>query len=90
MKVDYGQMYKESVSDFPANTGLGTGTAFGDTWNRKWRTEKEEVSIDHSDSDLIKNDKRIVLKEDPQIIQRRAMAELCSLLLNLNEFVYVD
>lgn len=48
------------------------------------------IQIDHSGSDLIKNDKKIVLKEDPQIIQRRAMAELCSLLLNLNEFVYVD
>ena len=48
------------------------------------------IQIDHSGSELIKNDKKIILKEDPQIIQRRAMAELCSLLLNLNEFVYVD
>ena len=48
------------------------------------------IRIDHSDSDLINKDKKIVLKEDPKIIQRRAMAEFCSLLLNLNEFVYVD
>ena len=61
-----------------------------------WKLRADEgqnypiIQIDHSGSDLIKNDKKIVLKEDPQIIQRRAMAELCSLLLNLNEFVYVD
>ena len=48
------------------------------------------VQIDHSGSDLIKNDKKIILKKDPTIIQRRAMAEFSSLLLNLNEFIYVD
>ncbi|NCG28544.1 MAG: DUF1553 domain-containing protein [Verrucomicrobiales bacterium] len=48
------------------------------------------MQIDHSGSELIKNNKKILLKEDPTIIQRRAMAEFCSLLLNLNEFVYVD
>ena len=48
------------------------------------------VQIDHSGSDLIKNDKKIILKKDLTIIQRRAMAEFCSLLLNLNEFIYVD
>ena len=48
------------------------------------------VQIDHSGSDLIKNDKKIILKKDPTIIQSRAMAEFSSLLLNLNEFNYVD
>jgi len=48
------------------------------------------IRIDHSGSELIKDDKKIVLKEDHQMITRRALAEFCSLLLNLNEFVYVD
>jgi len=46
--------------------------------------------IDHSGSELIKDDKKIIVKEDHQLITKRALAEFCSLLLNLNEFIYID
>ena len=48
------------------------------------------TQINHSASKLIGDDKKIILNKDQQIIERRAMAELCSMLLNLNEFIYVD
>ena len=48
------------------------------------------TQINHSASKLIGSDTEIILNKDQQIIERRAMAELCSMLLNLNEFIYVD
>ena len=48
------------------------------------------TQINHSASKLIGGDTEIILNKDQQIIERRAMAELCSMLLNLNEFIYVD
>jgi hypothetical protein len=48
------------------------------------------TQINHSASKLIGSDTENILNKDQQIIERRAMAELCSMLLNLNEFIYVD
>ena len=48
------------------------------------------IKIDYNESDLKRTDRKIVLENNSSTIKERAMAEFCSLLLNLNEFVYID